>query len=99
MAEPTPVRESNEGCGCATKCDAQQTLVGLEHGCGGSTSVRVKAKICLAAPSDQDGEVVMTSTLTRPQLTTSDRCGRCGAAARVRAVLPSGGELLFCGHH
>jgi transcription elongation factor Elf1 len=41
----------------------------------------------------------MTSTLTRSQLTTSDRCDRCGAAARVRAVLPSGGELLFCGHH
>ncbi|MDQ3151240.1 MAG: hypothetical protein M3R63_05770 [Actinomycetota bacterium] len=41
----------------------------------------------------------MTSTLTRPQLTASDRCDRCAAAARVRAVLPSGGELLFCGHH
>ena len=24
---------------------------------------------------------------------------RCGAAARVRAVLPSGAELLFCQHH
>jgi hypothetical protein len=41
----------------------------------------------------------MTSTLTRPGLTASDRCDRCGAAARVRAVLPSGGELLFCNHH
>jgi hypothetical protein len=41
----------------------------------------------------------MTSTLTRPQLTASDRCDRCGAAARIRAVLVSGGELLFCGHH
>ncbi|MGH3818848.1 MAG: DUF7455 domain-containing protein, partial [Pseudonocardiaceae bacterium] len=41
----------------------------------------------------------MTSTLTRPELTASDRCDRCGAAARVRAVLPSGGELLFCNHH
>lgn len=41
----------------------------------------------------------MTSTLTRPELTASDRCDRCGAAAQVRAVLPSGGELLFCGHH
>lgn len=28
-----------------------------------------------------------------------DRCDRCGAAAQVRAVLPTGGELLFCGHH
>ena len=38
-------------------------------------------------------------TLSRPELTTADRCDRCGAAAKVRAVLPSGGELLFCGHH
>jgi len=41
----------------------------------------------------------MPGTLTRPELTASDRCDRCGAAAKVRAVLPSGGELLFCGHH
>ncbi|KAA2254938.1 hypothetical protein F0L68_29630 [Solihabitans fulvus] len=41
----------------------------------------------------------MTTTLTRPDLTAADRCDRCGAAAQVRAVLPSGGELLFCGHH
>ncbi|HEX6342810.1 MULTISPECIES: DUF7455 domain-containing protein [Umezawaea] len=40
-----------------------------------------------------------TPTLTRPELTAADRCDRCGAAAQVRAVLPSGGELLFCGHH
>ncbi|MDN5933905.1 MAG: hypothetical protein L0I24_23005 [Pseudonocardia sp.] len=38
-------------------------------------------------------------TLTRPELTLADRCDRCGAAAKVRAVLQSGGELLFCGHH
>ncbi|WP_199431754.1 DUF7455 domain-containing protein [Qaidamihabitans albus] len=42
----------------------------------------------------------MTSpTLTRPELTAADRCDRCGAAAKVRVVLRSGGELLFCGHH
>ncbi|MFN2497267.1 MAG: hypothetical protein ABR608_15410 [Pseudonocardiaceae bacterium] len=41
----------------------------------------------------------MNSTLTRPELTAADRCDRCGAAARVRAVLPSGGELMFCNHH
>ena len=40
-----------------------------------------------------------TTMLTRPELTRADRCDRCGAAAQVRAVLPSGGELLFCGHH
>jgi hypothetical protein len=27
------------------------------------------------------------------------RCDRCGAAAKVRAVLSEGGDLLFCGHH
>lgn len=41
----------------------------------------------------------MTGTLTQPALTAADRCDRCGAAAQVRAVLPTGGELLFCGHH
>lgn len=41
----------------------------------------------------------MTTTLARPELTAADRCDRCGAAAQVRAILPSGGELLFCGHH
>ena len=46
-----------------------------------------------------------TDTTTTPAaadpapLTAADRCDRCGAAAKVRAVLPSGGELLFCGHH
>ncbi|GAB3489161.1 hypothetical protein GCM10027521_33510 [Amycolatopsis cihanbeyliensis] len=45
-------------------------------------------------------ETPMTSpTLTRPELTAADRCDRCGAAAQVRAILRTGGELLFCGHH
>ncbi len=26
-------------------------------------------------------------------------CDRCGARARIRVALSSGGELLFCGHH
>jgi hypothetical protein len=29
----------------------------------------------------------------------ADRCDRCGARAAVRAVLSTGGDLLFCGHH
>jgi len=41
----------------------------------------------------------MNATLTSPELTRADRCDRCGAAARVRAKLPGGGELLFCQHH
>jgi hypothetical protein len=32
-------------------------------------------------------------------LTNADRCDRCGVAARTRVTLPTGGELLFCGHH
>ena len=41
----------------------------------------------------------MNAPLTSPELTSADRCDRCGAAARVRATLPSGAELLFCQHH
>lgn len=41
----------------------------------------------------------MNATLTSPELTRADRCDRCGAAARIRATLPSGAELLFCRHH
>jgi hypothetical protein len=35
---------------------------------------------------------------TRP-IEVPQRCDRCGAAAKVRAVLSGGGDLLFCGHH
>lgn len=42
----------------------------------------------------------MTSALaSHPPLTAADRCDRCGAQAYIRVTLPSGGELLFCGHH
>ena len=34
-----------------------------------------------------------------PTLTAQDRCDRCGAQAYLRAVLPGGGDLLFCRHH
>jgi hypothetical protein len=33
------------------------------------------------------------------KLTRADRCDRCGAEAFVQATMPSGFELLFCGHH
>lgn len=39
-----------------------------------------------------------SSTGSAP-LTAQDRCDRCGAQAYVRATLPAGTELLFCGHH
>ena len=40
-----------------------------------------------------------TPTPDVPPLTAHDRCDRCGAQAYVRATLPGGTELLFCGHH
>lgn len=45
----------------------------------------------------QEG-IPMTTTLAA-ELTTADRCDRCGAQAYLRVTLPSGGELLFCAHH
>ena len=39
------------------------------------------------------------NTLEHAPLTAQDRCDRCGAQAYVRAVLATGGELMFCAHH
>jgi hypothetical protein len=43
------------------------------------------------------------TTLLSPEITTvgslTERCDRCGAAARVTVTLTSGGDLAFCGHH
>ena len=41
----------------------------------------------------------MTQALATTPLRAADRCDRCGAQAYVRALLPDGGELLFCAHH
>jgi enoyl-CoA hydratase/carnithine racemase len=32
-------------------------------------------------------------------LNALDRCDRCGAQAYVRAILLTGGQLMFCAHH
>jgi hypothetical protein len=47
-----------------------------------------------------------TSPVTRPEFTepialldATHRCDRCGARAHVVVELPTGGDLLFCGHH
>ncbi len=40
----------------------------------------------------------MNATVT-DLIVTPERCDRCGARAKVRAVLDSGAELHFCGHH
>jgi hypothetical protein len=41
----------------------------------------------------------LTPTTSPAPPTAGDRCDRCGAQAKVRIVLPGGGDLLFCGHH
>ena len=41
----------------------------------------------------------MTQALATTPLRAADRCDRCGAQAYIRALLPDGGELLFCVHH
>ena len=44
----------------------------------------------------------MSTTLTpadATELTAADRCDRCSAQARVRAIMPGGGDLIFCNHH
>jgi hypothetical protein len=43
--------------------------------------------------------VNVTPVLAPTPLSAADRCDRCGARAYLRAVLPSGGALLFCAHH
>ena len=40
-------------------------------------------------------QVLLEST----PLNALDRCDKCGAQAYVRAVLATGGELMFCAHH
>jgi hypothetical protein len=47
-------------------------------------------------------EAGMTPTLTTADTAApavGERCDRCSAAAKVRAVLPGGGDLVFCQHH
>jgi hypothetical protein len=44
-------------------------------------------------------DVDVTTALAPTPLSAADRCDRCGARAYLRAVLPSGSELLFCAHH
>ena len=34
-----------------------------------------------------------------PMFNALDRCDKCGAQAYMRARMPSGHSLLFCGHH
>lgn len=48
-----------------------------------------------------------TATVTTPTTTELEpaavlalsRCDRCGAAGKTLVTLPSGTDLVFCGHH
>jgi len=42
---------------------------------------------------------VLTDPAAEVPLAMTDRCDRCGSRAYVRATLPTGLDLLFCGHH
>lgn len=42
----------------------------------------------------------LTPIATRDESDSStDRCDRCGARAKVRVLLAGGRDLTFCGHH
>ena len=41
----------------------------------------------------------LTTTIPADDLVVPFHCDRCGALAKVRVVLPSGSDLVFCGHH
>jgi hypothetical protein len=47
-----------------------------------------------------DGGKIMTILAEPPSISAAvDRCDRCGVQPRVRIILASGQDLLFCGHH
>jgi hypothetical protein len=41
----------------------------------------------------------LTPTTSPAPPSAGDRCDRCRALAKIRVVLPGGGDLVFCGHH
>lgn len=52
-----------------------------------------------ANPPATLGATSSPSLTSSVKLTAADRCDSCGAQALARVVLPSGNDLLFCGHH
>jgi hypothetical protein len=53
----------------------------------------------LLPSSREEGTVSAFATAPTRQLSNADRCDRCGAQAFVKTTLPTGLELLWCGHH
>lgn len=77
-------------------------MAGSEQGTTGSPYwLSVMGPNRVGPPVHQRGRPLST-TLTpsdAPQLTAADRCDRCSAQAYVRAIMPGGGDLIFCNHH
>ncbi|HEV7898598.1 MAG TPA: hypothetical protein VGP31_12210 [Planosporangium sp.] len=44
-------------------------------------------------------QTLMVSSATHEASGSTERCDRCGTAAKLGLVLATGGELTFCGHH
>ena len=62
-----------------------------EQGCAGGGSM-----VC---DGSMKAQILERPVLDEPQLSAANRCDACGARAWVRATMPSGGQLYFCGHH
>ena len=53
----------------------------------------------MVCDGSMNAQTLERPVLDEPQLSAANRCDACGARAWVRATMPSGGQLYFCGHH
>ena len=70
--------------------------------CGLSIAPRVNRGArggVMVCDGSMNAQTLERPVLDEPQLTAANRCDACGARAWVRATMPSGGQLYFCGHH
>lgn len=70
--------------------------------CGRSIAPRVNRgarRGAMVCDGSMNAQTLERPVLNEPQLTAANRCDACGARAWVRATMPSGGQLYFCGHH
>lgn len=70
--------------------------------CGLSIAPRVNRgarRGVMVCDGSMNAQTLERPVLDEPQLSAANRCDACGARAWVRATMPSGGQLYFCGHH
>lgn len=70
--------------------------------CGRSIAPRVNRgarRGVMVCDGSMNAQTLERPVLDEPQLSAANRCDACGARAWVRATMPSGGQLYFCGHH